>query len=860
MKLSSKILISAVLLLGACAPKVTERVYETPNKTFTTKGTDTRLNLRLREQGETPPDLSWRGTVSTAEYFAQAENFMKLGENTGKTAIREKGLAWIRHFYQVPESTLKMDIAYSPFINLAASHAEKQVHQSLDEVLEVMEYAKPVILAHVLALGKKMPPTPKVGFDGLLNQAEAFTQLVLADIPSIQMPKIVEEGFTTELIKATDPVFADLRVVIEELKAVTTLNQLLTVVESTVVKFKVTLEPETLQSMTQGRKLAQGLDQMQDAQDALSVIVEVWAMLTPQERLEKIKPANDELYSFLSHQDSRELACLRTRGCLGGLIDGVVKKVFILPKIENYGVRNIKQELNQQTMDYVLKTIATMAEDYIKELPRTFAEGIDAAWTAKVGRMMAVRADFQPYVTRVAGVWSKKVLPSTEGKIAGFETSRIDISANSQRELYVKAHGKAYELSGEVAGAAMGATAALLGNTQSRDAGRDSLGFRTALSQINKLVAFSGYRNTHDKIVPGLLSPVNHTNRLLDITNFEEAKDARYSFRVPDLVNLKDPFVADPRLNYEKDFSVAGLAAQLKGLSQSLRFTADWKKSSFDDFLTPIKAQDLTQDATDPALQQSLFPKDMLFALNVGTVSVLLQDLIKKSTPIFMLTLEDNVLWADKYADSKETAIMAGAVNIKNGQRSNEVSSRDVALLILGLSEFIENLDGVEQTKSPLLLTKNIHGNLPLEAVVNGKRDLSKLIIALSNFLSKKMRTPESLVVSSFALDRKKLSGNSVIRVDTQAVVARALLKAYRISGIEAYLWSAQEIYFAMNKSLYSVKKEFYVNSDGSELSFPEKVNTLRTLSEIKPYVPVESQQQLQKIIDPWLEAIIDLK
>jgi uncharacterized membrane protein (UPF0136 family) len=452
--------------------------------------------------------------------------------------------------------------------------------------------------------------------------------------------------------------------------------------------------------------------------------------------------------------------------------------------------------------------------------------------------------------------FNKKVLPSTDGKVAGFETSRIDISANSRSELYLKAHGKAYELSGEVAGAAMGATATLLGNTQARD----SLGFRTALTQISKLVAFSGYRNTHDKIVPALLSPVNHTGKLLDITNFEEAKNPSFSFRVPDVVNLKDPFVADPKLNYEKDFSVAGLAAQIKGLSQSLRFTADWKKSSFDYFLTPIKAQDLTQDATDPALQQSLFPKDMLFALNVGTVSVLLQDLIKKSTPIFMLTLEDSVLWADKYADSKETAIMAGAVDIKNGQRSNEVSSKDVAQLILGLSEFIENLDGVEETKSPLLLTKNIHGNLPLEAVINGKRDLSKLIIALSNFLSKKMKNQQSLVLSSYALDRKKLASNAVLRVETQAIVARALLKAYRISGIEAYLWSAQEIYFAMNKNLYSVKKEFYLNSDGSELSFPEKVNTLRTLSEMKPYVPVESQQQLQKIIDPWLEAIIELK
>ena len=118
-------------------------------------------------------------------------------------------------------------------------------------------------------------------------------------------------------------------------------------------------------------------------------------------------------------------------------------------------------------------------------------------------------------------------------------------------------------------------------------------------------------------------------------------------------------------MNYERNFSAAGFSAQIKGLSRSLRFTADWKESGFDQLLGPIKAQDLTQDAQDPALQQPLFPKDMLFALNVGTVSVLLQDLIKKATPVFLLTLEGNTLWADQYAaDSEETAVMAGIVDI----------------------------------------------------------------------------------------------------------------------------------------------------------------------------------------------------
>ena len=199
-------------------------------------------------------------------------------------------------------------------------------------------------------------------------------------------------------------------------------------------------------------------------------------------------------------------------------------------------------------------------------------------------------------------------------------------------------------------------------------------------------------------------------------------------------------------------------------------------------------------------------------------------------------------------------------VDIKNGHRASSVETREVARFIVALSEFIEALVGVEATKSSVLLAKNIRGTRPLDALTAGKKDVKRLCIALANFLSKKMKTERNLILSNYSLDQKKPAGDKVIFVNTQADAIRALLKAHDVSGIEAYLWSAQEIYFAMNKNLYSVKKEFYVNSDGSELSFPEKLNTLRALSEIKVHVPTESQKQLQRIIDPWLDALGALK
>jgi hypothetical protein len=857
MKFYSKILISIALLVSSCAPNVMDRQFEDPNTSFKSGAKDVHLNLRLREFGELPPKLSWQGTVSSAVYFDQAENLIRLGEETGRPGLRQKGLFWIRYFYQVPEATSMMDMAYSPFIKLAAAQTEKEVQSILNDVLLQMEDARPVIIGHVLALGAKRSVNPKTGLEGLLSQAEEFNRSLLADIPNMNLPPVIENGFRTELVKTTEPLFAEVRGLLESFKTLKTLSETLDLIDVAIKKFEVILDPGIAKTMAQGRKLGRGLDHLQDAQGALTVIVDVWSMLTSQERVDKIRSANEELYNFLLKQDAKELECLRTRGCLGGPIDGVVKKLFILPKIEKYGVSGLKETLNQQSVDYAIASLESFAQEFVKTMPQNFVEHIEAAWFAKMTGIAGVVADFQSYVTRVGGVWSKKILPGTAGKIPGVEASFLEISASAKSELSLKAIAKPSELNGEVAGSSLSANVFLMQNAPAKD----ELGLRAALSQINKIVALSGFRNTRDQLVPALLAPVDHSSKLLDIVNFEESKNVNHSFRLPDAILLQDPFLAAPEMNYERNFSASALSAQIKGLSQTLRFTADWKSSSFDLFLSPIKAQDLTQDAEDPALQQPLFPKEMLFTLNLGTVSVLLRDLIKKITPVFLLTLDNKILWADQYpAKGNETAVMAGIVDIKNGKRANLVETREVAKFILALSEFIEALDGVEGTRSPILLTRNAKGIRPLESLTTGKKDLKLLIIALSNFLSKKMKTENSLVHSSYILDQRKFLHNKPISVDTQAYAIRSLVKAYEISGIEAYLLSAEEIYYAMNRNLYSLKREFYVNSDGTVLRFPEIVNTLRALSAIKSHIPVESQKQLQKIIDPWLDSLSVLK
>lgn len=846
------ILILLPLWAMSCAPKVQERQFPEPKLNFASDTKDVNLKLRIREFGEAPPELGWRGEIATAVYFDQAEGLIELGDQNNLPDLHAKGVSWIRKFYQSDAANMT-EVASGPFMHLAAAQTEKLVQSTLNDVLLQMEDARTVIREHVLALPIPLPQNPHGGLDEVLKQAQAFNISVLEEIPRMKLPPVIASGFAAELVNTTTPLFAQVRKLMEQLNEVKTLTQALNVIDEAIAAFDVTVTPELAQSLKQGRLLAQGLDQMKDPQGALTVVIDVWNILTPEERADKIRAASKELFDFLSKQNAKEMNCLRTRGCLGGPVDGVIKKVFILPKLKDYGVQKMHDELNAQTLDFVFTEIRKFSLNFVGNMPQNFADNIETAWLAKTGRMVDVRADYQSYVTRVAGVWAKRILPQTDGKIPGFESSRIQLTAGLREKFNIKAVKAPMNLQGEVAGGSLSANMYLMQNSGAKD----ELGLRSALSQVNKIVALSGYRNTRDALVPALLAPVSHRDPLLDIMNFEEVQDARLSFRLPDLMPLQDAFMADPKLSYAKDFSASAFASQIRGLSQMLKVTADWKKSSFDQYLTPIQAQDLTRDAVDPSLQQSLFPKDMIFALNVGTVSVLLQDMVKTETPVFLLTLEDSVIWANNYTDkTKETPVMAGIVDIKDGHRAEVVNTVDVAKLILGLGEFLEALDGVENTKSSVLLTKNEQGTLPLDAILNGKKDIRRLVVALGNFLSNKMKVENDLVAEQFSVTKRQIVTKALAKTDTQAWVIRALVKAHEVTGIDAYKWAATDAYYGLNRRLFNVNKEFYINADGAELAFPEKVNTLRAMTAVRPYVSDTSRVQLQKIMKPWMESL----
>jgi uncharacterized protein YyaL (SSP411 family) len=147
-------------------------------------------------------------------------------------------------------------------------------------------------------------------------------------------------------------------------------------------------------------------------------------------------------------------------------------------------------------------------------------------------------------------------------------------------------------------------------------------------------------------------------------------------------------------------------------------------------------------------------------------------------------------------------------------------------------------------------------GITPIEALSAGRKDLRLLVIALANFISNQLMSENALVQPMYYLSQMQRSNTPNYSIEDQAYAIRALLAAWELTQLDTYLYSAQEIYFSMNRNAFSVEDSFYINGDGSTLTFPQRVHILRALMDLQSHLPQASQSQLARISEPWLNAL----
>jgi hypothetical protein len=631
-------------------------------------------------------------------------------------------------------------------------------------------------------------------------------------------------------------------------------GQAVNAVKKALARFDVKLPPEQAVLLGKADNLAKELATMESSQDALTLLIDVWRLVPADKREQIFKPVVPDLYDFLSDKSESNLDCLSVSICINPVLE-VARRIGILPKLSAYGVRKIHDQVEAAARDYLIKEARKEANKLIPQIPVQARNQIVIEAEKYQGLIAGIQSDFPGFGRSHAAAWGAKEFSQ---ELRGIETADIDVKVGGRGRISVvakEAVGKRVTTGAETLGLSLSLSHEFLPEAGNR--------LRAALLEpILKMLAISGFPQLSGKQFPAMLLPLD--GKPGDQFKVDELLKGTTSFAVPDSFVANPDFFTD-RANVRKNSSVAAQAELLRGIARQIRFHRDWEKNVFDEALGSIQVEDLAPEIPKGAVDLSIFPKDLIFALALGDAGGLLQNIVRPASPAFLLLPSGELLWGDHYKEIGEGKVstIAGLVSIENGARGKTVRTAEIARYILALSEFLEATEGVENTKAGPLLATDSDGVRLVDQLADARRYLRLLQMGLTNFLVAVAQEKSGAVKGVFTLENGKLvASGTPLALDDQLLAIRALLASAKSLDLPIFRWAALDAYYFLNRKFWDKRAGFYSPAVVTAAEKPNKASlnqvtlALLTGNELAPYMNTESRAQWEKISDPWIKAL----
>lgn len=844
----------AMAFLGfqlGCSPTVQEKKFQDPKQNFDPRYADTDvLNKYPFGYFDFNKIVTLDGDYSMAAALRISENLISIGQTSENLELVNAGHRWIQKIQNLEGIQEKVLMKDTPFVSLVIAQTELSSLKSIQEAKTEIAKSLPKI-EEVLQKAEMQYQWPKTT-DGLVAAASAIADFLQSFSSGIEKSKIyspVQNAIVAELSFQKKWVMDLGQKLSVELSKASKFGHLMEIANRTIQAEKIELSPEYKLMLDRGEQLAKDLSICQNPQAALRVIVDVWVLLDDKQREELIKPVNSSLYHLLKGRSDKNLNCLREEDCKGVLRD-LIKQTFVLPQIQLFGVQKICQMVEDQSYQYTLKMIQDEIPSLYQQTPQLIREELAKTLKDKQDQLGLIQADYSGFLKSHIQTWSEAKL-SSAGKVGSLELGRLNLNIRNRELRLRNLKDSSFEniASAESAGVGFSIGAELL-NSELALEQRQQIG----IEMINRLIGLSGHMDRDQKLVPAWLMPLEPQGPILDITQFVDKSD---SWTMVDEVQFKNGFEISPARPQKINITAVGQAELLRGVAQMISFFKDWKQTAYEKSLGLVQAQDLTPEFDFDELKRPLFPKTEMLTLSVADAAVILKNITKKFSQFFIVSLNNEIKWSNEYdLINGDPAVMAGVVDIIDGERAQTVKSSDVSRWILAISEFLKASEGIEETKAEMLLAKDAAGRRPLDTLIESRRQLKLLLVGLSNFLSNQLVDKDGLVVNSMTLQSLKKEPIVFKSVLDQALAIRALVVASQITQVKVYQVSAIEIYYKMNFNLFNPKIRFYsANPRNVEMPLPIALEIVRSLGILKPYLPEVSQKQLELILAPWYEG-----
>lgn len=798
-KSSLFIFVSTLVFLGACAPKVTE-VEKSKPMIPQMKTQDVILTELYQAPYATEKDATTTVSQNGVADFSQKSlnNMFEVSITAENLALQKAALLKFKKA-DLNLKKNKKSLKDSYYLKLVEEKTKKQLNKSVSDVeKKILDDTE--ILQSLISKSIKSSAqlNPSQGLDQQLSLAKAMIRGVLNTIDSAKIHPELKSGVLGEFKKKTDKIISSAEQLVIAMKGPSSLTARLNSLIIFIEKNSLDLDQTSLESLTMGLRLGLGIDAIQDPSTALQALAITWKVLSAEDREKYFKAANEKLYSLFAKKDEADIECIIQNNC-SGFISNLIVTLGVYPALNNYGPSNIQNTLNTAACDYVTKKLSEVAAEKVAGLGEIINSDIEDGVEKKLGSVKTFKDNFKSELAQ--GLKSK------------FGTSELAFQVTKDNQP----------------------------NLQS-----------DLQNAINKIYNLS----TNPESYKNLSEQFLLTEKVLSLADFATNKKEIDQIGLYKYIQNPQPlFLRTSTTDSGKQLQAAEQAQALKFLSLMLMQTADWKKSALDEGLSTIRAQDLLTSIKTKELNQSLFPKVELFNINLSFAIQMLKQFQSEKSMLYLIDNEEGRISINHYLQYSQSPVALSAVSDKiYNKLQNTTDTSDLYDLSEAFYLFLQATANVDLSASDILKDSSLQ-----EQLLDARKNIRLLILTLANFISHQMTDTNHLVHSSYDFEKKALDGQ--FNLQNQAASVAALVRAYEVTGIEIYLLSAKENYYALNRHFYDPQIKFYKNNLSADKKSSANIAdtvwiTYNKVLPIKKYLDSISQEQFDHIFENWLRVL----
>lgn len=841
-------------LLMGCSPKLKDRDYESPQLGNPPRNADTKLELGTDPFREKPDERwAWLGRMNSSTFFGMIEEIYQFGADQGSPEMIRLGKHLVNRYYNSAGATGTVKFSQSPYISAAIGETQDSSRKDLRDAVVMLQKDQATLEQLIVKSQKEFPwptkaPLPlraerdvlKSYIDFLMGKAEQ------ADID----PRTLG-GLKGRVSARLDPIYKVFDSHADQIEKAKNMVEVVAAIKDLADKSGFKFSPEQDSLLNFGDVVGKDIEAIANEQHVLTILINIWERMTPEERDLYFNERAKELNDFLKGANQSRRDCLKNPKCTG-LVVGVVRQK-VSKKIQEIGLKQVQSELRTACLVNAQQAVVSGFSGFVRQLPTFLIGELKSGIGDFIAFLQGAEKDFVGFIQRAGIRWANQYF-GLDQYLATLESDSMELDWNA-KDIQVKAIPRG--TSGPLLSRTLGSSLAMQISTWNFEAQDPMLGKRI-LEQLNKLLVMGGHRQKDGSLFPA------YTVALFDDKPLESRMDLRMllkenkAFYIPDRVYLKSEY--DRRDDIvDLNVSAQSQSELLRGTSKFLRYLKDWEINSFDKTLGKIKISDLITELHTLDLEKSLFPKDMLYPLALGNAANILTNLTKPSSPMFILSSSGDVKWGDEnFGSFSKSAFWAGFVNLNVKKRQMTVWSQDLSRWILALSEFYNAVDGVERSQSSLLRERGPSGRTALEDILEARTQVKNLVLGLSNFLTARLRDQHGSVISKVELDQLDAPPSLAGTFLDQLLAIEALMAANKVLGASLYTSTFIDAYYALNSRYYKTNLGFYSDLPSNQVlpSVSTRLRAIRILSNLAPMLPESSEKQLHNLLNPWIQSL----